>query len=129
MVRGAWTRTGHRLIIGALAVAVLGAVAAATLPFFTTTEDTATGTAHGKGSALDAAGTGAFWLVVIPIVIVCFPLLVPPEARDGTLVGCVVLLGLFTFVSVTTVGLFFIPATLLVAAAAVVGLRHRSDPG
>jgi hypothetical protein len=128
MVRATFTTAGKRFALGAVAAAVLGSIAAATLPLFTVTEETAMGTTNADGSALDAAGTGAIWLVLIPIAVATFPLLVPPEARDGVLVGCAVLLGVFAFVTASSAGLFFVPATILMVVAAVIALRHRSDP-
>lgn len=127
MVRGTFTKSGKRWAMGAVVAAVAGSIAAATLPWFDVVEETARGTTHGQGTALDAAGTGAIWLVLIPIAIATFPLLVPPEARDGVLVGCTVLLGVFAFVTAASAGLFFMPAAILLAVASVIALRHRND--
>ncbi|HEX3299289.1 MAG TPA: hypothetical protein VHW68_04185 [Actinomycetota bacterium] len=109
------SRTFARLALGAAVVAALVVVFAPTYSSCTSGH----AACHGA-SALAVNGPWIFVVVSVPVVLALIPVLIN---RPVTRVVATVLLWLFCVVALLTIGIFFLPAAILMTIAA-----SRGDP-
>jgi hypothetical protein len=115
---GWWRNRGGRLVVAALAFALVGAIVVVFAPLWSWEDSTG---ATGSSSAASEGDTGVIVVAGVPSMLVLFAVLALGTRVDG-LVRWVtgVLLFAFCFLAGFSIGLFFLPAAGALLAAAVV---------
>jgi hypothetical protein len=79
-----------------------------------------------SATLIEVNGPGVLLVLALPIIFTAIPLALRPSRWHRLAeVAAVVLLAMFVILGVASLGMFFVPAALLAAAAAVLGRRER----
>jgi hypothetical protein len=112
----------NRVVVAAFVLAVLGALVAAFAPLGTTCGVTVPGgVSHCSGtSSFSVDGAWVLVVVTVPVLVALVPLLVP---RRAAIIASTALLWIGCILGMLSVGIFFLPAAILMTVAAA-----RGDP-
>lgn len=110
----------NRVVLAAFVIAVVGALVAAFAPLGTTCEGTITGgVSHCSGtSTFSVDGAWVLVVVSVPVLVALVPLVV---RRRAPTIASAVLLWVGCVLGILSVGIFFLPATILMTVAAARG--------
>jgi hypothetical protein len=106
----------NRLVVAAFVAATLGALIAAFAPTYSSCTSTSSGgEVCGHATSFAVNGTWVLVVVSVPILVTLIPVLV--RRRSARIVSTV-LLWIGCFVGMWSVGMFFVPAAILMTIAA-----------
>ena len=100
----------------AFVAALTGALLAAFAPTYTSCSTDAGGTSCGSATGLSVNGSWILFVVSVPVVLALIPILVP---RRGARIIAAVLLWACCVVAAASIGLFFVPAAILMTVAGI----------
>lgn len=112
--------------LAALALAFAAAIAALLLPMFAVTAQQGAGQTEVRATALEVAGPSVFIVVAIPLVLAALPLFGRGRAWVWLSYISAVALIIYTVTGIMSIGLLFLPATIVAVIGAFVQAR---DPG
>ena len=107
---------GNGFAKAAFVAALTGALLAAFAPTYTSCSTDAGGTSCGSATGLSVNGSWILFVVSVPVVLALIPILVP---RRGARIIAAVLLWACCVIAAASIGLFFVPAAILMTVAAI----------
>lgn len=113
----------------ALALAIAAAAVALLAPIFAVTAQQGAGQTEVRATALQVAGPSVFAVVAIPLVLAVLPLLA--RGRPWVWLSYVssVALAIYTITGIMSIGLLFLPATIVAVVGAFVQAPDQGSAG
>ncbi len=127
---GARRAQARRWNLIAVVIAVVTGLGAALLPLGMSSSTDSNGLeTSGRYSSLSNEGAGVLVVVAIPAVLVAIPLMLRGEAAIyRSRVVIVVLLGVLVFLAALSIGVFFVPTLIAMAASLATHAAARPTP-
>jgi hypothetical protein len=127
------TVPGWSLVLASVALAALASFVLVLIPAYAvevarlTTDGAATEIGRGRATLLETEGAGVLRVLLLPIAIAAIPLFIGNRrARLARAISALLLMG-FAGVALMSVGVFYLPSAIAMAASAVWKLGHDAE--